>query len=70
PGKPTGQDKAGRWYQQKCYQDMPRQRHVRRHSVVAHGRGVKPPKPGVSRYGRPDITDPPPALRGNAACQR
>ncbi len=33
--------------------------------------GVKPPKPGVSRYGRPNITSPPPpALRGYVACQR
>ncbi len=32
--------------------------------------GVKPPKPGVSRYGRPNITSPPPALRGHVACQR
>lgn len=30
----------------------------------------KPPKPGVSRYGRPNITSPPPALRGHVACQR
>ncbi len=29
---------------------MPRQRHGRRHSVVTCGTGVKPPKPGVSRY--------------------
>lgn len=41
---------------------MPRQRHVSRDSVVSYGTGVKPPKPGVSRYGRPDVTSPPPAL--------
>ena len=29
---------------------MPRQRHGRRHSVVSYDTGVKPPKPGVSRY--------------------
>ena len=37
---------------------MPRQRHGRRHSVVAYGTGVKPPKPGVSRYGLTDFTLP------------
>ncbi|KXA27428.1 hypothetical protein HMPREF3197_01797 [Klebsiella pneumoniae] len=31
-------------------QDMPRQRHGRRRSVVSYDTGVKPPKPGVSRY--------------------
>ena len=31
-------------------QDMPRQRHGRRHTVVTCGTGVRPPKPGVSRY--------------------
>ena len=29
---------------------MPRQRHGRRHSAVSYDTGVKPPKPGVSRY--------------------
>ncbi len=38
---------------------MPRQRHIRRHSVVAYGTGEKPPKPGVGRDGRPDITSSP-----------
>ncbi|EGB88782.1 hypothetical protein HMPREF9542_01742 [Escherichia coli MS 117-3] len=37
---------------------MPRQRHGRRYSVVAYDTGVKPPKPGVSRYGLIDITLP------------
>ncbi|WP_225104491.1 type IV conjugative transfer system protein TraL [Escherichia coli] len=32
------------------HQDMPHQRHGRRHSVVSYDTGVKPPKPGVSRY--------------------
>ncbi|ECK5948168.1 hypothetical protein FR192_21820 [Salmonella enterica subsp. enterica] len=41
-------------YLQQClryrHQDMPRQRHGRRHSIVSYDTGVKPPKPGVSRY--------------------
>ncbi len=37
---------------------MPRQRHERRYAVVTCGTGVKPPKPGVSRYDYPDITSP------------
>ncbi len=41
-----------------CQQHMPRQRHERRHSVVAYGTGVKPPKPGASRYDYPGITSP------------
>ncbi len=40
---------------------MPRQRHGRRHSVVAYDTGVKPPKPGVSRYGLIDFTLPIPS---------
>ena len=48
---------------------MPRQRHGRRHTVVTCGTGVRPPGPGVSRYGRPDVTSPPPTLRGHPACQ-
>ena len=40
---------------------MPRQRHGRRHSVVAYGTGVKPPKPGVSRYWLIDFTLPTPS---------
>ncbi|MDC9934149.1 hypothetical protein PSY83_23510, partial [Shigella flexneri] len=33
-----------------CIILMPRQRHGRRHAVVTCDTGVKPPKPGVSRY--------------------
>ncbi|HGC1550695.1 TPA: hypothetical protein ACIX3M_005035, partial [Escherichia coli] len=33
-----------------CIALMPRQRHGRRHAVVTYDTGVKPPKPGVSRY--------------------
>ena len=40
---------------------MPRQRHGRRHSVVSYDTGVKPPKPGVSRYGLIDFTLPIPS---------
>src|SRR5699024_12662291 len=32
------------------HQNMPRQRHGRRHAVVTCDTGVKPPQPGVSRY--------------------
>lgn len=39
---------------------MPRQRHGRRHSVVSYNTGVKPPKPGVSRYWLIDFTLPTP----------
>lgn len=42
-------------------ENMPRQRHGRRHSVVVYGTGVKPPKPGVSRYGLIDFTLPIPS---------
>ncbi|EIH97588.1 hypothetical protein EC96154_A0148 [Escherichia coli 96.154] len=38
--------------------------------MVTCDTGVKPPKPGVSRYGRPNITSPLPALRGHVASQR
>ncbi len=37
---------------------MPRQLHGRRHSIVAYDTGVKPPKPGVSRYSIPGPARP------------
>ncbi len=40
---------------------MPHQRHGRRHTVVSYDTGVKPPKPGVSRYGLIDFTLPTPS---------
>jgi hypothetical protein len=42
---------------------MPRQRHGWRHSVVSYDTGVKPPKPGVSRYGFIDLPYPSHAIR-------